>query len=201
MLKYLSVYEKMKFFKNNKNLIINILICIFIIISLVFIWNYSRTVETDNVRFSNEYKNISTNNKFVYKDIDEILDILNNETGVIYFGFPECIWCQKYVIYLNEVANEENINEIYYFNIKEDRNKNTDNYNKLISVLNDYLIDNDNQKQIYVPNLTIVKNGNIIYNNNETASIDENITPDEYWTKEKVNNFKDALREKFKEIK
>ena len=191
----------MKFFKRKKDLIINILISIIIVLSIVFIWKYSYVKETDNIKFSNEYTNVNKSNKFVYKNLEGILDILNNKTGIVFFGFPECIWCQKYAVYLNEVINEENIDEIYYINIKEDRNKNTENYIKLVELLNKHLIDNDNQKQLYVPNLTIVKNGEIIYNNNETASIDINITPDEYWTEEKIQKFKTNLKEMIDQIK
>ena len=176
------------------------LISLILILTLVF--RYSIVKETDNIRFSNEYKSIPTNNKFVYKNIDEIINIIKNESGIIYFGFPECIWCQEYVKYLNDVASEENVNAIYYYNIKQDRNNNTESYNELISILSDYLILNgDGNKQLYVPNTTIVKNGTIIYNNNETASIDENVVPNEYWTISKINKFKEELNSYIKEIK
>ncbi len=191
----------MKITKKTANLIININIIISIILILIIVFKYITVKEEDNIKFSNEYKNIDTNNKFIYKDIDEIIEILTNGTGIIFFGFPECIWCQEYVIYLNEIINEENIDNVYYLNIKNDRNKNTQSYNKLINILSDYLIENDNNiKQLYVPTTIIVNNGEIIYNNNETSSINESISPNEYWNESKINEFKNNLRSNIKKI-
>ena len=191
----------MNLLKNKKDLIINILLLIIILLSLVFTFKYSYVKESDNVKFSKEYNEISSNNKFIYKNIEEIIDTINNKTGIVFLGYPECIWCQKYVTYVNEVINSENVNEIYYLNIKYDRSNNTKSYNKLLALLNNYLEDDNGTKQLYVPNLIVVKDGSIIYNNNDTSSIDENITPDDYWTTEKIDSFKNELKEAFNQMK
>ena len=64
---------------------------------------------TDNIKFSKEYTSVNADNVFVYRNINEIINILDNGTGIVYLGFPECKWCQAYVPYLNEVAKENNL--------------------------------------------------------------------------------------------
>ena len=37
--------------------------------------------------------------------------------GLFYLGFPECPWCAAYVPYLNEVAKDNDVRKVYYYNI------------------------------------------------------------------------------------
>ena len=83
-------------------------------------------------KFSAEYHEVAKNNVFVYRNIDEIINILEKGTGIVYLGFPECKWCQRYTKYLNEVAMDMGISKIYYYNIREDRKLNTENYQKIV---------------------------------------------------------------------
>ena len=95
--------------------------------------------ETDAKKFAKEYTSVDEYNYFVYRDSKEIIKILENGTGVVYLGFPECPWCQAYVPMLNEVADIEGLEKIYYFNVLEDRKNNTDDYKKIVEILNEYL--------------------------------------------------------------
>ena len=97
-------------------------------------------VNNDALKFKEEYSEVSDDNVFVYRDINEIIKILENGTGVVYLGFPECQWCQAYVVMLDEVAREEGLEKIYYFNILEDRKNNTEEYQKIVSILKDNLL-------------------------------------------------------------
>src|SRR5699024_704624 len=80
-----------------------------------------KSMETDAEKFAKEYTLVDKNNRFVYTEIDEIIKILKEGTGIVYLGFPECKWCQQYVVYLNEVAKDRNVSKIYYYNIRKDR--------------------------------------------------------------------------------
>ena len=53
---------------------------------------------SDAERFAKKY-NFTVNNVFVYRSLDEINKILENGTGVVYLGFPECPWCKGYIPY------------------------------------------------------------------------------------------------------
>lgn len=149
----------------------------------------------DNEKFANEYTEVGKNNVFVYRNAEEIIKILEGGTGIVLFGFPECPWCQAYVPMLNEVAKEEGIEKIYYFNIKEDRQNNTKNYQKIVKILKNYLMkDDEGNERVFVPDVYAVKDGKILSHNNETSVISEDITPSLYWTDEKKSEIKQVFK-------
>jgi len=86
----------------------------------------AKTPTSDALKFKEEYKKVDDDNLFVYRDMEEIIKILENGTGVVYLGFPECPWCQAYVPYLNEVAKEVGLDKIYYANTKKIKEENLD---------------------------------------------------------------------------
>lgn len=147
----------------------------------------------DNYKFSVEYTKVPMDNVFIYKTEEEIINFLETGTGIVYLGFPECPWCQSYVVYLNEVAKDSGIEKIYYLNVKDIRTNNTENYQKIVSLLSDILPNDENgNKKVYVPQVVFVKKGNIVAGDNETSMISEG-TPLEYWTSENIANLKQKL--------
>ena len=184
----------------NKGIIITMGIIIVILIGVIIFLLVGNNKEEENVlsdaaRFSQEYTLVDENNKFVYADIDEVIDILEDGTGIVYLGFPECKWCQQYVVYLNEVAKDRGISKIYYYNIREDREKNTKDYQKIVSLLKEYLEeDEDGNPRVYVPAVTFMSNGKILGFDDETAYDTKGYDdPSEYWTDKTVENLKDRL--------
>lgn len=149
---------------------------------------------TDAYTFSNEY-GVTTDNVFVYKSIDEIVNVLKHGTGVIYLGFPECPWCKAYVPMLNDVAVTKGLEKIYYFNILEDRRNNTSEYLEIVSLLNDYLrYDDAGNKRIYVPTVIAVLNGEIVGFDDETSYDTHNLSnPSDYWNDEEITDLKEKL--------
>lgn len=162
---------------------------------------------TDSVQFKNEYEkfngvevygnkyqklDLSANNPIKYSNYDEILDIIENKTGIIYLGFPECPWCRTIIPVLFDVVKDNKINKIYYLNIKDERDsyvvedgklvyemdengnekKGTEGYFKLLEALDEHLTDytifyedkeyETGEKRIYAPTVIFVKNGKII---------------------------------------
>lgn len=177
--------------KKIRYILFGVLLILLLVISVYFIFIKK---ENDNIKFSKEYNSVTKENIFVYKTKEEITNILEHGTGIVYFGYPECPWCMAYVPLLNEIAMNEGIEKIYYYNIKEDRKNNTEFYQKVVNILNDYLdYDQEGKKRIFVPNVTFVKNGEIIFNDNETSLISGG-SPSEYWTDEKKNLFNEKLR-------
>lgn len=197
----------MKEVKNKLSKIILGLLSLILIIGMPIIifekFNHEEKTLTDAKKFAKEYKILDEENVFVYSNSNEVIKILEKESGVIFLGYPECTWCRAYAKILNEVAKEENIDKIYYYNIKEDRNTNTKNYQKIANILNPHLLYDDEEKsKIYVPDLTVVKSGKIIGHNNESSLITKlDGTPEEYWTKERKENLKNTLKTYFKELK
>lgn len=185
-----------------KKVIIGIIIFVVlvgILLSLFFVFRNSEDEVSDAVKFSQEYTSVSEENVFVYRNVDEIIRILENGTGVVYLGFPECKWCQKYVTYLNEAAIENDITRIYYFDILDERSENTEEYQKIVSLLEEYLpYDEEGNKRVYVPAVIVVDGGEIVGFDDETSLDTHDLDdPEEYWTQDEVNDLMDKLATMF----
>lgn len=151
--------------------------------------------------FSPEYKylevNIPKDNKIIYKSDSEIIDVIKNETAVIYFGFNSCPWCRSMVENLIKVTDDLNIKNVYYVDVKDirdtlevDENGNilrtktwTPAYRELLTLLDEHLdyyviTDKDGnevetkEKRIYAPNVVVVKDGKVL---GLTTGISENL--------------------------
>lgn len=197
----------------NKKMILPVILMVILIgLGSILLWNNNNekekepkepTYSEDQKNFASEYKNVTEDNVFVYKNVDEIIKIMEHGTGVVYLGYPECPWCQAYVPYLNEVAKEIGIEKIYYCNTKKVKEENMDKYRKLISLLDGHLQYNDEGEQwIYVPNVSFHIEGEIVGNDYETSKDTHNLKdPKEYWTEEEeVKDLKDRLMGYMKQV-
>ena len=95
-----------------------ILITIFVVLVLIGAYMFlikpeQKNDETDAIKFSQEYNLEDKENVFVYKTSEEIIKILENGTGVVYLGFPECPWCMEYVKHLKKIMFQKFITKTY----------------------------------------------------------------------------------------
>lgn len=190
--------------KNLKKFLLGaILVVIGLILLYFFFIRKDDNKETDAQKFRNEYSNVSDNNPFVYRNIDQIINILEKGTGVVYLGFPECPWCQAYVPYVEEVAKKVGIDKVYYFNILEDRKNNSEKYQKIVKILNEYIPnDEEGNKRVFVPALIIVKEGKILLFNDETSLDTKGYEkPEDYWENEGSEDLKLLFEKAFNEVK
>lgn len=130
---------------------------------------------------------IAKDNPMVYAEAKDIVKKINKkESFIVYFGFSDCPWCRSILPTLLEVADDYDVEEIYYVNVKEIRDtmkidengdvvtdiKGTDDYYKLLelldSVLETYaLVDDEGnkvdtgEKRIYAPNIVSVVKGKV----------------------------------------
>jgi len=173
-----------------------------ILVLLITLSACTKKEEKDSERFLKEYPQVSEYNVYVYRNIQEIIKILEHGTGIVYLGFPECPWCQAYVPILNEVADIEGLEKIYYYNIYNDRKENTDEYQKIVSILFDYLqYDDEGNKRIYVPAIIAVSEGEVVGFDDETSYDTLGFdSPEDYWTAERTKNLKKKLTDIINEI-
>lgn len=180
------------------------LIIIMAIVGAYLIYNHfnkDENINNNNKNFNEEYSLVDKDNVYRYINIDEVLDTFN-KSGIIFMGFKENVWSNYYAKYLNEVAKENNIKEILYYDIKKDRQTNNIKYKKLINLLEKYLMMNDEGNlYISVPYLVIIKDGKIMYTDNETSIINGNTTPSLYWNQNNIDNFKDKINNYIVEFK
>lgn len=156
--------------------------------------------QSDNVRFAQEYS-INKENPFVYSYGSQIVDVIKNKSGIIYLGFSSNEWCKYYIKYLYDVLRDSDIKKVYYYDILKDRAKNTKHYLELENLLSDYLYKLDNGNiHVLTPALIFVKDGKIVYFDDETSIERNNLTPDLYWTSEKVDAFKSKINTYIKEV-
>lgn len=175
-------------------------------------------LEYESLNGKNDYidVNIPSDNNIVYADYEQIFDILDG-TGVIYFGYPECLWCRNAVPVLIEAAKEAEVDQIYYLNNNEDRDtktlkdgkvvtekEGTDNYNKLLEKLGDKAstyegLEDNSIKRLYFPTLVVVKNGEIT--DYIEGTVDSQKDPQKPLNEKQKKELKDKYTKAMKKLK
>ncbi len=130
------------------------------------------SVKDDNGKLKYQNLKIDDDNLVVYVSYEEVLELIDNGTGVIYLGRPACPWSRNLIDTILDFSwyNDENI---YYLNIEEMRKENTEEYKNLTDILDEYLpVDtitqkenskkfDKNLKRITLPFVFFVKNGEV----------------------------------------
>jgi len=189
-----------------------ILICLPILCAIAAIIAYLKVINVkdneDAIKFKNEYEeyngvkvsndleystlDIDEDNPIKYSNYNELLNVIKKKTGIIYLGFPECPWCRSALPILLEVADDNDIDTIYYLNILNERDsyvvendelvyatddegnekKGTKGYFKLLDALDEHLTEyivsykdktyETGEKRIYAPTVIFVKEGKVL---------------------------------------
>ena len=123
---------------------------------------------------------VPENNPFRYVEFDEIIEVLENGTGVIYFGFPTCPWCRNLVPVLTDATIAFGVEDILYRNVWYDRNilelegdeivevrAGHPGYYQVLEILGDHApeyrgLEDDSIRRIFVPAVVFVQEGEII---------------------------------------
>ena len=154
-------------------------------------------------KFNQEYNINDENNVFEYKNIEEILDLFEGKTGIVFLCTPISKWCQKYALYLNQAIKENNYTEkVYYLDITKERSLDTIKYQKLLEYLDSFLYKDDEERsKINMPDLTFVKDGVAIHHDNDTSLIPSDVNENDYWNKNQIIDFKNKIKTYLEEIK
>ena len=163
----------------------------------------------DSPSLLDEYTDLTDENNLYYGDKQALHAYIEHGTGILFLGFPECPWCQAYLPLVDSVLKETSAVAAYY-NIYTDKIQDREFYDEIASLLisqNDtdediIQYDNDGQYVIYMPLLLFIEEGRIIAFDHETSMEDSSlVTPQEYWTQEKVEQFQERIRPWVVEIK
>lgn len=151
---------------------------------------------SDAEKFRLEYPQAAVDNRYVYASSEQVISTLEEGSGIVYLGFPECPWCQSLVPMIDEAAAAEGIDEVYYLDIREMREDGSSNYDALVAYLKEYLeTDENGQPRIFVPDVTAVKDGEVMGRFMQEAGGPDERTPDTYWNDERKESAVTQLRE------
>lgn len=202
------MYKYLEFIRTKKFFIIILLTIILIIFNSIRYNNILYTLGSDNSQFKEEYESLNDDrsvegkqypevnlnlnfNEIKYLNIEEVLDILYNGTGVIYIGYAECIYCRSAIQVLTDTAKDLELEVIYYLDINKvwgkkelDENNNvitveeaSPSYDKLLERLGEeytepYILKSSNgddieteAKRPKIPLVLFVVDGNIVSSN------------------------------------
>lgn len=120
-----------------------------------------------------------------YATQDEILSMLKQGTGVVFFTWAGCPWCHSYVEILDTVSREFDL-EILCYDIYDDREEETDFYSSVCSLLDEKLMETNSfdasgRVRIYVPEVCFVSSGEIFAHDNESSLFSGEESPELYW--------------------
>lgn len=188
---------------------------IFIIFIMIFsLGGCFSKEESDALKFKEDYESlngeesksgkiypevtIAEDNIIEYVSLEDVSDMIKNESGVFYFGYPTCPWCRNAVPVLLEAASSTDLDKIYYVDMYEKRDtmeindegeitttKEADKgYSELLSVLDSILLDytlkdkegnevQTGEKRVYVPIVVFVVDGEIVDYHMDTVSSQE----------------------------
>lgn len=189
--------EKKKFFKNKVQMVSYIIIFIICIILFIVIGSidFDKLEETDAVKFNNIYSNVSKDNRYHFATATDVLNIIQGRSGIVLFGFPENEWTKYYAEYLEEVAKENDIDEINYYDFLRDRENSNGTYETIINHLSDYVPTNDlGVQNIQAPTILIVKNGNILLYLDDESIIKGSIKPESFFNQTEIDNLKEEIK-------
>lgn len=104
---------------------------------------------------------IPFDNRIEYVNEEELIDLLERGTGVLYFGYNTCPWCRNVVPVLIDTVKKSNVDNIYYADLHKLDMKLI--RSKLYKILNSYLRDDEEGKKVLaVPDVYFIKKGKII---------------------------------------
>lgn len=174
----------MKNLKKSEKIIYFILFVIMIVLFIVIgKHDFSDPEMNDHKKFAEEYNLVPEKNVFKYANNSETYAALKNGNVIVLFGFPKNAFTAAYANLVNEVAIECKIDEILYYDFYQDRKNNNGTYESIVNYLGNYLYKTDNNKvDLTAPSMVVVKDGSIMYYDNETSYTYRDITSDDYWT-------------------
>lgn len=106
--------------------------------------------------------NIPDDTKIHYASPKEVLDILTDGTGIIYFGRPTCPWCRNVIPVLASVCNKYNM-VINYYNPGETKEDDIVTYMSIKNELSEYLEKGEGgEPTMYLPDIYFVKDGKVV---------------------------------------
>ena len=191
--------NKKKLFKSKLQMIVYLILVVIILILFIIIgkYDFNKDINTEAEQFHQIFTNVDKNNVFKFVNVTDVNNIISNDdiNGIILFGFKSNEWTKYYAEYINDVANEVGVKEVFYYDFESDRKERNGTYETIVNNLSVYTkYDDYNTSDIYAPTLLVIKDGEVLLYDDSTAIRSGNYTPDIYWQDYQIEEFKSTLR-------
>lgn len=185
---------------DKKKTLVIIMMTLLIVISGVAILNNknisTKEISKDSIKFKKEYESLNgksakyqdqsfdylnveipKDNNIKYLKTKDIVNHLTTGTQIIYFGSATCNWCRAAIPVLLDVAKENNIENIYYYDFFELRDKYendtskeaVETYEKIIEILDKHIdktfpetSNKKGKKRLSAPFVVFIRNGSVV---------------------------------------
>lgn len=155
----------------------------------------------DQATMYESFPNLPASNRFAIETADQIMDRFESDSGIVFLGFKECPWCQRMAPIINEAA-ERGGATIYYLDIKRLSENDPETYRSLISYLAPHLPkDAEGKVKISTPDISIVRNGEIIWRYEMDVVSNAERTPEAYWTETRLERINKQFDKQIKEMR
>lgn len=147
-------------------------VCLFIVViimlsvSVIFVAYDNETRPEPVDKFRSEYQQVTDEEHvFEYVSANQILYMIENKkTALIVLGFKECPWCQALMPVLNEAAKNEEVEKVYYLDIKTMRDDTTTSEHKKYLMLKEAFSEavDESKDRLNAPTVIFLKDGELV---------------------------------------
>lgn len=188
-------------------------VCLFIVViimlsvSVIFVAYDNETRPEPVDKFRSEYQQVTDEEHvFEYVSANQILYMIENKkTALIVLGFKECPWCQALMPVLNEAAKNEEVEKVYYLDIKTMRDDTTTSEHKKYLMLKEAFSEavDESKDRLNAPTVIFLKDGELVDYHIDTVIThvinDNNVLPP--LTKDEHKELLEILESKIDKIK
>lgn len=143
-----------------------IAVIIMLSVSVIFVAYDNETRPEPVDKFRSEYQQVTDEEHvFEYVSADQILYMIENKkTALIVLGFKECPWCQALMPVLNEAAKNEEVEKVYYLDIKTMRDDTTTSEHKKYLMLKEAFSEavDESKDRLNAPTVIFLKDGELV---------------------------------------
>lgn len=182
--------------RNYLRIFIYLIIIIIMVCGFIYLGEkYSTNGEYETSLMSDYYK-IDDLNDENYQVIrgSEFISLIKRGKNFIIVGSKTSEWSTKYITVLNEIVNEYNLDNIYYYDLNSDKNQKNSTYYEIKELLSGHLTTTDgSNNNLLAPSMYIIVDGEVLYYNTDTVAMKNTITTEDYWTDMQIATFKEEV--------
>ena len=142
------------------------------------------------VEISDYYEGLDDNEYTVIGGV-KFINLLENEGKyIVEIGSHKSEWSKYYVNEIDKALESSNINNIYHYDINNDKAQLNSNYYTIVRLLKGSLVTTDGTaSNLLAPSFYIIEDGKVLYYNTDTVAMKNTEKPSDYWTEDKKEKF------------